>query len=121
MREREREGEERERFDVLTARASLLRVRLRRLFRVDVCKERGLLLLLTLRYYLRARARWSRVVPSVPKGKRRALLLLPFYMLRTFHAYQNFSFFANETPNIFLNSFEHFFCFRFHDTFETRF
>ena len=35
--------------------ASLLRVRLRRLFRVDVCKERGLLLL-TLHYYLRARA-----------------------------------------------------------------
>ena len=118
MREREREGEERERFDVLRRVASP------RAFEEAFSrrrKERGLLLLLTLRYYLCARARRSRVVPSVPKGKRRALLLLPFYMLRTFHAYQNFSFFANETPNIFLNSFEHFFCFRFHDTFETRF
>ena len=120
MRERERERErvKRERGSTSYGGASLLRVRLRRLFRVDVCKERGLLLLLTLRYYLRARARWSRVVPSVPKGKRRALLLLPFL---PFMRIKTSPFSANETPNIFLNSFEHFFCFRFHDTFETRF
>ena len=62
--ERERERVKRER-GRRHGGASLLRVRLRRrLFRVDVCKERGLLLL---HYYLRSR---SRVVPSVPKGKR---------------------------------------------------
>ena len=88
--ERERERVKRERGSTSYGGASLLRVRLRRLFRVDVCKERGLLLLLLLHYYLRARAR-SRVVPSVPKGKR-ALLLLPFSLVP--HAYHfSFSFF----------------------------
>ena len=81
---RERERVKRERGSTSYGGASLLRVRLRRLFRVDVCKERGLLLLHY--YYLRARARSrSRVVPSVPKGKR-ALSSVPLYMLRTCRA-----------------------------------
>ena len=99
--ERERERVKRERGSTSYGGASLLRVRLRRLFRVDVCKERGLLLLLLLHYYLRARAR-SRVVPSVPKGKR-ALLLLPFSLVpHTYHF--SFSFFnALMKPQTFLD------------------
>ena len=60
--------------------ASLLRVRLRRLFRVDVCKERGLLLL-TLHYYLRARALVeSRPVRPERKASSSSSVLAPYPM-----------------------------------------
>lgn len=76
--------------------ASLLRVRLRRLFRVDVCKERGLLLL-TLHYYLRARALVeSRPVRPERKASSSSSVLAPYTPCVSLLLFN-----ANETPNIF--------------------